>query len=187
MHVPRLNVPGGTVADQVDVGTHALTLITPLSDCEALDGFHLVYQPEPTGKPRITEDLVFDEILGTHAEALKQYTFQRGKSVVFGASFLHSTQPGRATGKPYVYLCFCVGTDKMHMWPAITATLGGQARVIADPQGSVKLTAFGMEFEQRRNRQEHGDVEVRFFPSDVLDMCRLAKEAVDIGPGAQIV
>jgi hypothetical protein len=119
------------------LGANALTLITPLVETKcAVDdngGFQLVYKG--TGGPA-----------GAETEALHQYTYTRGKAIVFGASFKHSTEPGRAASaaEPHVYLCLTFGTDDLERWPAIADKgLRDQSRLLARPDGSYERTGLG--------------------------------------------
>ena len=82
----------------------------------------------------------------------RQYRYKHGEAIVFGASFVHSTEPGSAhdADVPHVYLCFTFGTDKPEHWPAIASTIDGyQSRVLTRPDGSMVLSSWA-----RRQQQE---------------------------------
>ena len=105
------------------MGTNALTLITPLKDHAAAgSGFQLQYR-------------------GDEDEAPRQYRYTRGKAIVFGAGFLHSTEPGRAHGEePHAFLCLTFGTDQLEWWPSIAEKgLRDQARLLVN---TVRTTSF---------------------------------------------
>lgn len=99
--------------DWLDANNEAFTLLTPLTDAPA--DFGLLYHRT-------------DGSLGN-------YSYQRGKAVVFGDDFLHSTQPGRSDS-PTVLLCFTFGSDRMEHWPAISQTAGYQGNLIRLPDGN---------------------------------------------------
>lgn len=67
--------------------------------------------------------------------SVASYAYQRGKAIVFGDDFLHSTQPGQ-TESPTVLLSFTFGTDRMEHWPAISQTAGYQGNLIRLPDGN---------------------------------------------------
>jgi len=63
------------------VKTTALTLMTPLyEEYSAIEDFQLLYR--------------------IHNKSLRQYRYQLGEAIVFGASFYHSTEPGVAAIEP---------------------------------------------------------------------------------------
>ena len=89
--------------------------------------------------------------------ATRRYEYARGKAIVFGSGFRHSTEPGRAAAgaSPHAYLCFTFGTDLPEHWPHIAQTVDGdQSRVIAPPggDGAVALSRLG-----RRLHEEASD------------------------------
>lgn len=121
------------------VGTDALTLLTPLRDFAERDSFQLNYRAVPQSQP-------LDDTSG----AVQRYQYQRGRAIVFGSGFEHSTEPGEtaeAGSAPHVYLCFTFGTDRQERWGDISKTLGSQSRVIVHPDGEMRLSATGEEIE----------------------------------------
>ena len=120
------------------VGTNALTLITPLTECAADQngGFQLLYE----GRSHAAGG-------GESGKHLQQYTYTCGKAIVFGAGFRHSTEPGRAASasEPQAFLCLTFGTDKLEMWPAIANKgLRDQSRLLTRPDGSLEKTGLGV-------------------------------------------
>jgi hypothetical protein len=100
---------------QPECRTNAYTLMTPLGDYAPGPG-HLVYRDE-WGRPRV-------------------YTYRRGRAVIFGARFWHSTQPiARAAVR--AFLCFTFGTDKTRYWPGIEKTVGYQSKLYCMPDGTL--------------------------------------------------
>jgi hypothetical protein len=96
--------------------TNAYTLMTPLEDLSATRDGHLAYL-DSWGRQRI-------------------YRYRLGVAVVFGAGFLHGTQPVVA-GAPRAFLCFTFGSDKEQYWPAVRKSIGGQSRLICRPGGEL--------------------------------------------------
>jgi hypothetical protein len=81
----------------------------------------------------------------------RRYVYRRGRAIVFGSRFSHSTEPGRtADGAPHVYLCFTFGTDQPERWPMIAQTIDSQSRVLARPDGALVLSALGRRIEAER-------------------------------------
>ena len=65
-----------------EVGTDALTLIAPLKDFPETDSFQLTYHAAAGGTQR--------------------YVYRKGKAIVFGSGFHHSTEPGESqAGEPH--------------------------------------------------------------------------------------
>lgn len=98
--------------DWLDTNNEAFTLLTPIT--EAPEDFGLVYKRSDGSQGH--------------------YAYKRGKAVVFGDDFVHSTQPGRSE-HPVVLLCFTFGTDQMEHWPAIERTSGTQGNLMRLPDG----------------------------------------------------
>ena len=102
------------------VGTHALTLMTPLKDYADAGTFQLLYHE--AAPPSRTA----------------RYVYSRGKAIIFGGGFWHSTEPGRSAqpdDAPHAYLCFTFGTDSAERWPEIAKTVAKQTRVLWDAHG----------------------------------------------------
>ena len=79
----------------------------------------------------------------------RRYTYRRGRAIVFGAGFEHSTEPGRcADGQPHAYLCFTFGTDRQAAWEQISRTLDTQSRIVCQPDGTLGLSHLGRELER---------------------------------------
>ena len=80
--------------------------------------------------------------------ALKRYEYRRGKAIVFGSGFEHSTEPGAGhDGEVHAYLCFTFGTDDQERWPQIAETLDMQSRIMQQPCGELRLSALGRAIE----------------------------------------
>ena len=78
-----------------------------------------------------------------------RYNYTKGKGIVFGASFAHSTEPGVAHEQDgvHAYLCFTFGTNRSKHWPLIADSIGGHSRVAGAMDGSLVLTRLGREIE----------------------------------------
>ena len=119
-----------------------MTLITPLRDYAETESFQLTYYAQDE------DGIIFD---GDKPPKLRRYVYQKGKAVVFGSRFEHSTEPGtsrEADGGPHAYLCFTFGTDMQERWPAIAETLGTQSRIVVEPDGALRLSAVGRAIEE---------------------------------------
>jgi hypothetical protein len=126
------------------VGTDALTLITPLRD---YDPSHFQLNYARTGRPADLSEL---DHLPSRA-SLDRYVYQKGRAVVFGSGFWHSTEIGSSASVdvPNVYLCFTFGTDRLDKWGAIAATIGTyQSRMIRLPDGNLGLTELGQYLQE---------------------------------------
>lgn len=73
------------------VGTHAMTLITPLRNFRETDSFQLVYKSAATAGANDGGEV---DRAGAPTPVLKRYTYSRGKAIVFSSRFEHSTEPG---------------------------------------------------------------------------------------------
>ena len=121
-----------------DVGTDALTLITPLRDFKERDSFQLTYMRENRTAAQDSFEPQID-----------RYMYKKGRAIVFGSQFLHSTEPGRGhKGEVHAYLCFTFGTDRQGAWPRIAKTLDTQSRVVMHPDGQLALSKIGREIER---------------------------------------
>ena len=133
-------------------GTSALSLITPLRDFRETGAFQLSYKAVDGGTVGPDGSIA----LGTaNAErlrerpALRQYCYKKGKALVFGSRFEHSTEPGAGhEGEQHAYLCFMFGTGDQAAWADISATMDAQARVVQEPDGELRLTALGRAIER---------------------------------------
>lgn len=126
------------------VGTHALTLITPLHDFDETDSFQLSYLPQPLGAPSGDATRSGDEVVT--GDEVRRYAYRKGRAIVFGSGFEHSTEPGKGRdGQPHVYLCFTFGTDRQEQWPEISRTISTQSRIVQHPDGKLRLSAIGEE------------------------------------------
>jgi hypothetical protein len=96
--------------------TNAYTLMTPL--CDYAPGSGQLAYLDAWGRRRV-------------------YTYRRGRAVIFGARFWHSTQP-IARGEPRAFLCFTFGTDKSRHWPGIEKTVGYQSNLLCRPDGTFR-------------------------------------------------
>ena len=134
------------------VGTHALTLITPLRDYTERSSFQLTYKAAAAGGEILPNGQI---AMGTanadgmrRTPALKRYEYRRGKAIVFGSGFEHSTEPGAGhDGEVHAYLCFTFGTDDQERWPQIAETLDMQSRIMQQPCGELRLSALGRAIE----------------------------------------
>ncbi|EOD23142.1 hypothetical protein EMIHUDRAFT_195756 [Emiliania huxleyi CCMP1516] len=135
------------------VGLHALTLITPLRDYQETDSFQLTYKPAvASGAPQSdgyaahgSEDATEGR---TAPPALQRYAYKKGKAIVFGSRFEHSTEPGAGDeGEVHAYLCFTFGTDDQSKWADIAQTLDTQSRIVQHPDGELRLSALGRAIE----------------------------------------
>lgn len=59
----------------------------------------------------------------------RRYVYKPDKAIAFGASFLHSTEPGWRAA-PVAFLCFTFGSDLPEHWENIRKTVGYQGRYI---------------------------------------------------------
>ncbi len=128
------------------VGTNALTFIAPLRNYRETQSFQLTYKAtvgEVTPDGHIA--------LGTiNAEKpregcnLRRYEYRKGKAIVFGSGFEHSTEPGAGhDGEVHAYLSFMFGTDDQAQWPEIEQTMDAQSRILQHPDGRVELSKIG--------------------------------------------
>ena len=167
-----------------EVGTRALTLIAPLDSFAETESFQLEYaarRPEAFDAPsRGSVDAgsvdagSVDAGLESGREGRREgrreaeegkderrrrrYVYSKGKAIVFGSHFLHSTEPGRGRdGETHAFLCFTFGTDDEASWPAIARTLDSQSRIVRHPNGELCLTALGEERARGRPRRAHID------------------------------
>jgi len=124
-----------------EVGQRGLTIITPIDtfavDPSNEDGqFQLLYKESDGDAPP------------------RRYTYERGKAIVFGAGFEHTSEPGAAADltAPHVYLCFCFGTDRQEHWPGIAKTLDGyQAKWLSMSNGEMVLSKLGVRMLEEAN------------------------------------
>ena len=133
------------------VGTSALSLITPLRNYRERASFQLSYKAT-AGEVQPDGSIALGT---TNAErlrerpALRRYEYTKGKAIVFGSRFEHSTEPGAGhEGEPHAYLCFMFGTDEQARWPDIEETMDAQARVVWQPNGELQLSALGRRIER---------------------------------------
>lgn len=128
-----------------EVGVDAMTLITPLDDYAETDSFQLSYVAHKGAQLR--KDGLLDE--GEPGSEIRRYTYRKGKAIVFGSKFMHSTEPGACQGdEPHAYLCFTFGTTDPAAWPQISRTLGTQSRVVAAPDGTFGFSQLGERIEE---------------------------------------
>ena len=85
---------------------------------------------------RLRKDGLLDE--GEPGSEVRRYTYKKGKAVVFGSKFMHSTEPGAGRdGETHAYLCFTFGTTDQRAWPQVrprTSNCCGDAATIAHVQ-----------------------------------------------------
>jgi len=142
------------------VGTHALTLMTPLYSAQDSAQEETVGAGKEGHKGAGSFHLLYQDTQGKTC----RYRYHHGEAIVFGARFVHSTEPGRAAAgtsaatctetvpspprsdpqnnvalrttapNAHVYLCFTFGSDQLEHWPAIAQTVDGkQSRQICPP------------------------------------------------------
>mmetsp|Transcript_156850 Transcript_156850/g.481120 ORF Transcript_156850/g.481120 Transcript_156850/m.481120 type:complete len:356 (-) Transcript_156850:69-1136(-) len=111
----------------LQVGTDAVTLMTPVTPVhESGQGFHFLYR--------------------SLDGELQTYTYRRGEGIVFGAGFLHSSEPGESS-EPWAFLCFYFGTDRQELWPSISKGLTSQTGFVCRPDGRFMRTELGRMVE----------------------------------------
>ena len=89
-------------------GNNGFTLMTPLTNIDNDKKGHLLYK-DKDGKERV-------------------YKYKRGECIIFGDSFVHSTQPYK--NKEVTFLCFTFGSDKKNYWKNIFQSIGTQQKNI---------------------------------------------------------
>jgi len=114
------------------VGTDALTLITPLRDFDETDSFQLRYQshqqPPARGGAAGGGGGGGGADGGADGGEVRRYAYQKGRAIVFGSRFEHTTEVGSGRdGQVHAYLCFTFGTDQQQRWGEISRTLGTPA------------------------------------------------------------
>ena len=83
-------------------------------------------------------------IIGTWVAVFLGPNQFRGKAIVFGSGFKHSTEPGHGrAGKVHTFLSIEFGTDRDEFWPMMCLTTNEQSRVIARPDGALVLSSIG--------------------------------------------
>ena len=142
-----------------EVGTHALTLIAPLATYEATENFQMSYHLRSRDHADdAAAKALADEV--NNGEPIGRYVYRKGKAVVFGSRFLHSTEPGQAAnGQLHAYLCFTFGTDDQSRWPQIERTLGTQSRLVMHPDGVMRLSSLGQAIESALEAMREADAE----------------------------
>ncbi len=100
-----------------DVGTHAMTLMTPV-------------QPE-----KVTGNLLFQD--QNDKEQIYQYV--RGTAICFGGAFYHSTQPFESDRR-HIFLCFTYGVKSMEHWNSIAETVTDQGLLYRHPTRGIVRT-----------------------------------------------
>ena len=70
------------------------------------------------------------------------YKYTMGKAVIFGGGLFHSSQPCRPRSRqevqrPWAFLCFNFGTDKIDYWPTIKENIECSGKLIVQPDGEV--------------------------------------------------
>ena len=81
--------------DYRDCGINAFTLMTPIQIDENASTGHLLYKD------------VFDKEV--------VYRYRKGKAILFGSDFLHSTEPFKSEQK-FIFLCFTFGTNAVSLY-----------------------------------------------------------------------
>lgn len=152
------------------VGTHALTLITPVDDFSVSSSFQLSYRQSGGGGMQTGEQprpggAVGCESASTAGDAtaavdtLARYEYRKGRAIVFGSGFTHATEAGTAApGEQHTYLCFTFGTDIMSAWPDICSTIDSQSRLLCTPNGELQLSRFGRDLASLEEARRSGVV-----------------------------
>ena len=145
----RCDAPNFHVDYAAGCGCRALTLITPLDDYGDNGGFELLYEATSAVDAGDEESPGTRKASGDELKETRRYVYRRGKAIVFGASFRHSTEPGATTGGiPRAYLCFTFGTDRPEHWPLISQTIDSQSRVLARPDGALVRSSLGIRLDR---------------------------------------
>ena len=135
-------------------GTHALTLIAPLADYAETDSFQLTYLARDRDAcdaegGEAEEEEWFAGDADADGARRRRYTYRKGRAIVFGSRFVHSTEPGAAKdGEMHGYLCFTFGTDEAAAWPQIAKTIDTQSRILLRPDGALRLSRLGEGIER---------------------------------------
>ena len=84
-------------------GTSALTLIAPLADYAETDSFQLTYLSRDRDAcdsegGEAEEEEWFAGDADADGARRRRYTYRKGRAIVFGSRFVHSTEPGAAKG-----------------------------------------------------------------------------------------
>ena len=150
-------------------GANGLTLMTPLYDmASATEGCNLLYK---------------DADLKEHV-----YKYTLGKAVVFGGGTWHSSQPCKPRtplerARPWAFLCFNFGTDKMEYWPTLQQNIVCSGKLIVQPDGNVAPEATCSTFTEKpkhlstRKEEEGGGEE-----GEVARTLRAFRDAVRSAP-----
>lgn len=99
--------------DWTNTNNNAFTFLSPMVDEE--NGIGLIYR----------------RIDGTIAE----YNYRKGKALIFGDKFSHSTRPGSVKTTSGL-LSFAFGSDKMTYWDQMSRTVASQGNLCRRPDGS---------------------------------------------------
>ena len=111
----------------VNGGSNGLTMMMPLYDmAEQTEGCHLLYQ-------------------GFEKDS-RVYKYKLGKAAIFGGGLRHSTQPCQPRSqaekdRPWAFLCFNFGTDRMEYWRTLHSTIACSGKLIVQPDGEVAKPA----------------------------------------------
>ena len=151
----KCTAPNYHVDYEPGVGTNAFTMMIPLSDLALLqerDDFQLLYGTSGDDEEELLSlhehgfaktygwrnrmpdaELHADPpppTVNRHGRLLtRRYVYRHDKAIAFGASFLHSTEPGWRAA-PVAFLCFTFGTNLPEHWENIRKTVGYQGRYI---------------------------------------------------------
>ena len=67
------------------------------------------------------------------------YRYRKGKAILFGSDFLHSTEPFKSEQK-FIFLCFTFGTNDLSKWDEIKKTVAHQGIAYRHPSGEIIVT-----------------------------------------------
>lgn len=85
----------------------------------------------PISKEDHNIGLIYKRVDGTIGE----YFYRRGKALLFGEKFSHSTRPGKSNNQASL-LSFEFGSDKMDHWEQMSQTVATQGNLCRRPDGS---------------------------------------------------
>ena len=87
--------------------------------------------------------------------SIARYEYKKGKAIVFGSEFVHSTEPGSAGDgrEPHAYLSFTFGSDDEALWPLVASAVvdSDQSRILASANGTMVLSALGEAMRDAEN------------------------------------
>jgi len=108
--------------DYKGTNLNAFTIMIPLINLKDIKYGHLLYK---------NKNGVIDVI-----------RYERGKAVIFGDDFIHSTEPFKLKDdKEIVFACFAIGSDKEKYWKSIFNNVKDQTKKIIKYNGELVINA----------------------------------------------